>query len=132
MYVAFIQYDTETHPTDTYLAMEKLVEKGLVRSIGVSNFNSAQIDDILAKGKVKPSANQVECHPYFNQSKLMAYCASKGIVLTAYSPLGAPARPWVSEGEPTLLEEAKLVDIGKKYGKSSAQVLIKWQVRTLF
>jgi aldehyde reductase len=110
--------------------MEKLVEKGLVRSIGISNFNSAQINDILSKCKVKPTVNQVECHPYFNQAKLIAFCKEKDIVVTAYSPLGAPARPWASAGEPGLLDEPKLTEIGKNYGKTAAHVLIRWQVRT--
>ena len=74
----------ETHPTDTFKAMEKLVEKGLVRSIGVSNFNSAQISDIIEKCKIRPAANQVECHPFLNQDKLLKFCKEKDIVLTAY------------------------------------------------
>ncbi len=49
--------------------MEKLVKKGLVRAIGVSNFNSEQIADVLEKAEIKPATNQVECHPYFNQAK---------------------------------------------------------------
>ena len=74
----------DTHPTETFKAMEKLVEKGLVRSIGVSNFNSAQMSDIVEKCKTKIATNQVECHAYLNQAKLLKFCKDKDIVLTAY------------------------------------------------
>ena len=78
------RYDLDTHPTDTFKAMEKLVEKGLVRSIGVSNFNSAQMSDIMEKCGTKIATNQVECHAFLNQAKLLQFCKDKGIVLTAY------------------------------------------------
>ncbi len=67
--IVFFQYDKDIGPTETYLAMEKLVKKGLVRAIGVSNFNSEQIAEVLEKAEIKPATNQVECHPYFNQAK---------------------------------------------------------------
>lgn len=124
-----VLYDCDTHPTDTYLALEKLVEKGLVKSIGLSNFNSEQIQDILDKGKVKPVTNQVECHPYLGQAKLKEFCDQRNIFLTAYSPLGSPDRPWAKPDDPKLLDEPKLVEIGKKHGKSTAQILIRWQIQ---
>ena len=74
----------DTSPTETFQAMEKLVEKGLVRSIGVSNFNSAQMSDIAEKCKTKIATNQVECHAYLNQAKLLKFCKEKDIVLVAY------------------------------------------------
>ena len=64
-------FDETLHPTDTWLAMEKLVTKGLVKSIGLSNFNTEQIADVLKRGSIKPVTNQVECQPYLNQAKLM-------------------------------------------------------------
>ena len=66
-----IKYDETIHPTDTWLAMEKLVALGLARSIGLSNFNSEQITDVLNKGSIVPVTNQVECQPYHNQAKLL-------------------------------------------------------------
>jgi len=124
-----VRYDVDIHPTDTWLAMEKLVEKGLVKAVGVSNFNSEQIQDIINKGKIVPATNQVECHPYLNQSKLKEFCAKSNILLTAYSPLGSPDRPWAPADAPKLLDDPKLKSIAEKYKKSAAQVILKWQIQ---
>ena len=72
---------------DTWKEMEKMVEAGLTKSIGLSNFNASQVDRVVAAAKIQPVTNQVECHPYLNQTKLSAHCKSKNIVITAYSPL---------------------------------------------
>lgn len=81
-----------------------------------------------SKSRVKPAALQCECHAYLNQKDLIGHVQEKGIVFEAYSPLGSPDRPWAKPGEPLLLEDPKLIEIGKKYGKSAAQVLIRYQV----
>ncbi|XP_063795478.1 aldo-keto reductase family 1 member A1-like [Pseudophryne corroboree] len=123
-----LQYEY-TDYKDTWKSMEKLVEKGLTKAIGLSNFNRRQIDDILSIATIKPAALQVECHPYLAQNELIAHCHANGIVVTAYSPLVSPSRSWKKPGEPVLLEEPCILEMAKKYGKSTAQVVLRWQLQ---
>ncbi|XP_018525310.1 aldo-keto reductase family 1 member A1-B isoform X2 [Lates calcarifer] len=113
----------------TWAAMEKLVGKGLVRSIGLSNFNSRQIDDILSVASIKPTVLQVESHPYLTQVELLAHCRDRGLVLTAYSPLGSPDRAWKHPDEPVLLQEPMVISLAEKYKKTPAQIILRWQTQ---
>jgi len=117
-----------TPNTETWKAMEKCVEAGLVKSIGLSNFNKAQTEDILKAAKIKPAVNQIESNPFIPQVDLINFCKNNGIEITAYSPLGSGDRPWVAEGEPKLLEEKIVNDIAKRLGKTAAQVCIRFQI----
>ncbi|XP_011641652.1 aldose reductase-like isoform X1 [Pogonomyrmex barbatus] len=114
---------------DTWRGMEECVRLGLTRSIGLSNFNSEQIDRVLSIAQIKPVMNQIECHPNLNQKKLRDFCASRGIAVTAYSPFGSPNRPWAKSGDPKfVLDAPEIVNIGIKYGKTPAQVILRYLI----
>lgn len=113
---------------DTWKAMEAVLSKGLTKNIGVSNFNSEQITRLLEHATVKPVLNQIECHPYLTQKKLSNFCKEKDILITAYSPLGSPDRPWAKPDDPKLLEDKTLIQVAQKYNKTPAQILLRYQL----
>jgi len=115
---------------DTWAAMEDAVDAGLCRHIGVSNFSPARLRRLIATARRTPEANQVECHPLLAQHELLALCRAKRIILTAYSPLGSPDRParLHRTGDPLLLEDPVVREIGRERGISPAQVLLAWAV----
>ena len=79
--------------------------------------------------QIVPAMNQVECHPYLSQTKLIEFCKQHGILLTGYSPLGSPDKPFKEENEPEpLLKNNRVLDIAKRNNKSPAQILLRWQV----
>ncbi len=103
---------------DSWKALIKLREEGRVASIGVSNFQIAHLERLKAETGVVPAINQVELHPRFQQQELRTYHASEGIVTEAWSPLG----------QGTLLEDPALVALAQKYGKTAAQVILRWHL----
>ncbi|KAK9295924.1 hypothetical protein QLX08_009894 [Tetragonisca angustula] len=114
---------------DTWRGMEKCIKLGLTKSIGLSNFNSQQIDYILSAAEIKPVMNQVECHPNLNQKKLRDFCAQRGISITAYSPFGSPKRTWAKSTDPQVaIETPEIVAISQKYGKTPAQVVLRYLI----
>ena len=106
--------------------MEECVKEGLVKHIGLSNFNVKQIQRVWDIATIKPSNLQVECHPYFQQNELVDFCKKMGIVFTCYSPFANPERPWKKDTDPKVFEDNRLKAIGDKYGKSNAQVALRY------
>lgn len=104
---------------ETYRAIERLYDEKLIRVPGVSNHHAHHIDRLLARANVGPMVNQVEVHPYLSQKELKAYCASKGIAVTAWSPLG--------RGQ--VLEDARILAVAQEVGKSAAQVVLRWHLQ---
>eukprot|EP00008_Paramoeba_atlantica_P006277 CAMPEP_0201490826 /NCGR_PEP_ID=MMETSP0151_2-20130828/27605_1 /ASSEMBLY_ACC=CAM_ASM_000257 /TAXON_ID=200890 /ORGANISM="Paramoeba atlantica, Strain 621/1 / CCAP 1560/9" /LENGTH=337 /DNA_ID=CAMNT_0047876931 /DNA_START=107 /DNA_END=1120 /DNA_ORIENTATION=+ len=115
---------------ETWKAMEELVKTGLVKDIGVSNFNSVQIEKIMKDPEVKifPSVNQIECHPYLDQSRLIQFCRERGIHTTAYAPLGSPSSIFKTGLKP-VLEDPFLASLAEKYSKNKGQILIHLQAQ---
>ncbi|XP_063700521.1 aldo-keto reductase family 1 member C15-like [Culicoides brevitarsis] len=111
---------------ETYKKMQECVDKGLVKSLGVSNFNSEQLKRVYDNARIKPVCNQVECSPNINQKKLLAFCKSLDVVLTAYCPLGC--HNWEKK-TPKFMYDEKVADIGKKYGKTVAQVALRYLIQ---
>ncbi|XP_058003061.1 NADPH-dependent aldo-keto reductase, chloroplastic-like isoform X2 [Hevea brasiliensis] len=114
-----------THPDipSTWRAMEALFDSGKARAIGVSNFSTEKLEDLLAVARVTPAVNQVEIHPVWQQPKLHEYCKSKGIHLTGYSPLGSPGTGTVKT---QVLKNPVLTTVAEKLGKTPAQVAVRW------
>ncbi|KAL4381441.1 hypothetical protein AHAS_Ahas04G0133800 [Arachis hypogaea] len=110
----------------TWKAMEALYESGKAKAIGVSNFSCKKLGELLQVARVPPAVNQVECHPLWQQHKLKAFCKSKGVHFSAYSPLGSPGS-WI-KGE--ILKEPVLIDIAKQLNKTPAQVALRWGIQS--
>ncbi|KAM0750838.1 aldo/keto reductase [Meredithblackwellia eburnea MCA 4105] len=106
---------------DTWADMEKLLDTGKVKSIGVSNFSIQTLERLLPTVKIVPSVNQVESHPYFPQRALTDYCKEKGIHLTAYCPLGQYNSP--------ILKDDVILKLAEKYNKTTGQVLLNWSIQ---
>lgn len=104
-----------------YRLMEKAYKEGKVRAIGLSNFNQAQVSEILSLCEVKPTILQTELHPYHQEPSLKTFLKENGIVAQAWYPLG--------HGDKALLEEPLLTALGQKYGKSTAQIILRWHMQ---
>ncbi|XP_071090006.1 aldo-keto reductase 1B-like [Haliotis cracherodii] len=113
---------------DTWRAMERLVDKGLVKAIGISNFNMAQLKRLLSADnlKYKPANLQIEISPYMDNSDLVNFCQENDITVTAYTPLAKGGNEYAGKPTPSLMEESVLKDIALKYDKTPAQVALRW------
>lgn len=101
--------------------METLYREGKLRAIGVSNFQDHHIDTLMQNATITPMVNQIECHPLLTQKPLRKYCESKGIACEAWSPLGGTGG--------NLLDHSALAAIAQRYGKSVAQIILRWDIQ---
>jgi alcohol dehydrogenase (NADP+) len=117
--------------SETWAAMEDLLQEGLVRHIGVSNFSVPTLRSLLDEVDHAPEMNQIEMHPYLQQSEMLDFAAEAGVHLTAYSPLGSRDRPEMmkAEDEPNLMADPTIVEIAEAHDASPAQVLIRWAIQ---
>ena len=115
---------------ETWAAMEELVDDGLARHIGVSNFNIPKLQSLLEAGRIAPEMNQIELHPYLPQTEMVSFARENDVPLTAYSPLGSKDRPegMKADDEPILLEDPKIAEIAERHDATPAQVLIRWAI----
>lgn len=127
--------DPSTNLVELWKKMEEMVDLGLTKSIGVSNFSYEQIKRILDSCRIKPVTNQVECHAYFQQRPLFDFCKKHGITITAYAPIGSPGYPPIMEKMglkvevPVLLNDPTVKKLSEKYKKTPAQILLRWLIQ---
>lgn len=109
----------------TWKAMERLVETGKTKFIGLSNFSSPKIKRLLQSATIKPICNQVECHPYFPQKGLVKLCQDENIHITAFGPLGCvPIPALIGRTGPGPLQDETIARVAEKYSRTPAQVIL--------
>ena len=115
---------------DTWAAMEALADCGLVKALGVCNFNTALLRDLMYRAKRPVEVLQVEVHPYLVQEKLLRFCAAEGVVVTAFSPLGYASYVEIGMAKPSdsALAEPAVTAIAARLGATPAQVLLAWHL----
>lgn len=122
-------FDENVDYVDTWKALEKLYKSGLVKAIGISNFNIDQLKRLLHHAEIVPAVMQIECHPYIDQEKAISLCSSKGIAVTSYSPFASPNRSWVKKAGINVFEEPLLKDLATKYQKSVGQIILRYLIQ---
>lgn len=120
-----IEIDRNVDYVDTWRAMEELVDIGLVKSIGVSNFNRLQIQRLVTFARIQPVVNQIECCPTLNQQEMIEFCRGLDIVIIAYCPL---RHPEPVKRIPPFLTDDRVRRIGEKYGKTNAQICLRYLI----
>ncbi len=115
----------------TWAAMEALVDKGLVKQIGVCNYNTGLIHDLMSYARIAPAMLQVESHPFLTQEKLIRCAGAYGIPVTAFSPLGAQSyfELDMAQKEESVLGSAPVMVAAQAHGKTAAQVVLRWGVQ---
>lgn len=119
--LVLIHWPVEGHIRETWQILEEYVDKGKVRSIGLSNFNPRHIDSLLAYARIRPVVNQIEIHPYMTQTENSGYNFRHHIQTEAWGPLG--------QGITGELEDPVIADIARRHGKSPAQVILRWHMQ---
>ena len=102
-------------------AMEEAVDAGKLRAIGLSNFDPARVMDLTLNNRITPAVDQVECHPFYQQEDTRRFLQEQGIVMEAWAPF--------AEGKKQIFQNEILRSIGAKYGKSPAQVILRWNIQ---
>jgi len=128
--VGLVGYDAE-RTWAVWKCMEELVDEGLVKSIGLSNYTIKKTEELLKHSpRIKPACNQIELHPYLPQQRLFDYSKKEGIALVAYSPLANPGRPesFVCSDEVPLLQDKTIAQVAEKHKVTAAQVLLAWAI----
>ena len=116
---------------ESWKAMERLYEEGLVRVLGVSNFDVYCLEQIFANCKVAPAVNQFECNPYITEEALRFYCRAKGIQPQAFFPLGGPKDvEGFDPPEEVLMEDPVIGQVAEKYHRSPAQIILRWEIQS--
>nr|QLI62145.1 alcohol dehydrogenase 4 [Streltzoviella insularis] len=114
---------------ETWRGLEDMQRLGLAKSIGLSNFNQEQLERVIKECSIKPAVLQIEVHPQIIQSDLVSYAQSQGIVVMGYSPFGSlVSRFGVPPGSGPSIDDPTLVEIAKKHGKTTPQVVLRWLV----
>ncbi|MFV0364189.1 MAG: aldo/keto reductase [Suipraeoptans sp.] len=106
---------------EAWKGMEKLYASGKVKAIGVSNFQISHLKELMKTAKITPAVNQIEAHPKLRNQEVIDFCHEEGIAVTAWSPLGASKN--------NLIENSTLIEIAKKYNKTTAQVMLRWNIQ---
>jgi len=116
------------HPVNNYIYAYKMLEKsckaGKIRAIGISNFPVEKIREVVEKCEITPALMQVECHPYYPAEAVKSFCDEKGIKLQSWYPLG--------HGNADLINDPVFISLAEKYGKSTAQVILRWHIQMGF
>lgn len=106
---------------ETYKALEKIYKDGRAKAIGVCNFEIEHLNRILNECEVRPTVNQMECHPYLQQQELKSFCKEHDIYLEAYSPLMNGTK---------VLDDPVIKEIAAQHGKTPAQIILRWHIQT--
>jgi diketogulonate reductase-like aldo/keto reductase len=117
-----VVYDSGVTLTETWRALEALVDGGQCKSIGLSDITLERLKEIVAVSRIKPAAIQVESHPYLPEWELLDFCREHGIIVQAFAPLGHAM-------EPRVVDDQILTNIAKRVHKTPAQVALAWAVQ---